>query len=79
MRETKMWREYFINLFSLNKGKFLGIAIGVLFATFVLLIGFFKTMFILICAFIGYYIGRKIDNKEDLYEFFEGIFFSKWK
>ena len=74
-----MWKEYIINLFNQNRGKCLGLTIGIIFAAFVLIIGFFRTLFILICAYIGYYIGRKIDNNEDLIEFFENLLFSKWK
>ncbi|KRQ86833.1 hypothetical protein ABG79_01324 [Caloramator mitchellensis] len=74
-----MWKEYLINFVNQNRGKSLGCAIGLLFALFVLLIGFFKTIFILICSYIGYYIGRKIDNNEDLSEFFGNLLFSKWK
>lgn len=45
-------------------GSTLGFIIGMLF----LVAGFFKTIFLLFCIFIGYYFGRRLDNDEDFFE-----------
>lgn len=57
-----------------NKGKTFGGLIGFLIAILVLTIGFFKTLFIVFCTWIGYFFGSKVDNKEDLKKFFYHIF-----
>lgn len=45
-------------------GSTLGFIIGLLF----LVVGFFKTIFLLFCIFVGYYFGRRLDNDEDFFE-----------
>lgn len=56
-----------------NRGKFIGGLIGFIFGAFVLIIGLLKTIFLLICTGIGYLMGSKILNKEDLRNFLEKI------
>lgn len=41
-------------------GAIMGLVIGIL----VLIIGFFKTLFIVVCTFLGYYIGKLADDRE---------------
>ncbi|MCX7885205.1 MAG: DUF2273 domain-containing protein [Caloramator sp.] len=74
-----MWKETFLNIFHNNEGKFIGTVIGLIIAIFVLSIGFFKTLFIAICAFMGYYIGKKIDNKESIVEIIQKILPDEWR
>lgn len=60
-----MAREIFndmINWIKANKGKALGGIIGFIIAILVLTIGFFKTLFIIICIVLGIFLGS-IDNK----------------
>ncbi|MCX7903959.1 MAG: DUF2273 domain-containing protein [Caloramator sp.] len=73
-----MWKEYIIDLFRNHTGKFVGSLLGLLFSIFVLVIGFFKTVFIVICIFFGYYIGKKIDNNENLLNVLQNIL-NTWK
>ena len=56
-----------------HKGKFFGGILGFLIAILVLNIGFFKTLFIVLCTWIGYYLGSKSDNKENFKELIEKI------
>lgn len=74
-----MWKEVILNIFHNNEGKFIGIIAGLIIAVFILLIGFFKTLFIALCAFIGYYIGKKIDNKESIVEIIQKILPDEWR
>ncbi|SKA81979.1 Uncharacterized membrane protein [Caloramator quimbayensis] len=74
-----MWKEVILNIFHNNQGKFIGTIAGLIIAVFILLIGFFKTLFIAICAFIGYYIGKKIDNKESIVEIIQKILPDEWR
>ncbi len=53
-----------------NTGKFMGTVIGLIIAIMMLLLGFFKTIFILLCASLGYVIGSKIDEGESLKSLF---------
>lgn len=45
-----------------HRGKFVGTLSGLLFAVFVLVIGFFPTVFLVLCGGIGFLIGGRIDR-----------------
>lgn len=70
--------EFLLNIFSKNQGKIIGAFIGLVLSVFILLIGFFRTLLIALFVFAGYYIGKKIDNKEDLVELLDRILPSGW-
>lgn len=59
-----MNKEKLFEFYSLHSGGINGAVIGALFAVFVIIIGFWKTLFICICTFVGYYIGKKVSNDE---------------
>ena len=54
-------------------GKITGAFFGVLMAIMIILFGFFNTLFIAICGFIGYILGRKFDKSEDFMEILQKI------
>ena len=56
-----------------NKGKSIGTLLGFIIAILVLTIGFFKTLFIVLCTWLGYYIGKKSDNQENIRDIIEKI------
>ncbi|HHU63173.1 MAG TPA: DUF2273 domain-containing protein [Clostridiales bacterium] len=70
MRDTTNHIKKYI---SNNKGKVIGVILGLVFAILVLSIGFFKSLFIALCVFIGYYIGNKFDKKEKFLDFLDKI------
>lgn len=74
-----MWKTVLIEIFQNNKGKTIGAALGLLIAILSLTMGFFKTLFLVICVLLGYYIGKKIDNKESIIEVIERILPDGWK
>lgn len=51
-----------LNYYQENKGKCIGSLLGLIAAIMILVIGFFKTLFIFLFIFIGYYLGRKFDE-----------------
>lgn len=42
-----------------NRGKFFGALLGFIVGSLILIIGFFKALFIFICTYIGYFLGSK--------------------
>ena len=56
-----------------HRGKFIGTMIGFFIGLSILVFGFFKTLFVLLCAVIGLYIGGKVDNHEDLFRLLEKL------
>lgn len=74
-----MWKQFLINFFSNKTKAKIGAIIGLVISIFVLTIGFFKTLFIVICIFLGYYIGKKKDNGENVFESFDKFVHGGWK
>ena len=71
-----MIKENFLELLQTlikNKGKTIGTILGFIIAILVISIGFFKTLFIVLCTWLGYYIGKKTDNQENIREIIEKI------
>lgn len=56
-----------------HQGKIIGVFIGFLAGIFLLTIGFFKTLILFLCIGVGYYFGKKIDNKENIADFIDRI------
>lgn len=73
-----MLKEYLLDLFNKNQGKIIGSLLGLVIAVLMLIIGFFRTLLIILFIFAGYYIGKKVDNKEDIIEFLDRILPSGW-
>lgn len=56
-----------------NKKRFFGGLIGFVLSVLILTIGFFKTLFIVLCTVIGYLLGNKSYTKKELLEMLERI------
>jgi uncharacterized membrane protein len=54
-------------------GRVLGSAAGLLVAVLFLTVGFFRTLLIVICMAVGYFLGMFRDSKEEFLEFVERI------
>lgn len=64
-------REWLRQLWRLHSGKISGVGMGFFLGLLILFLGFFQTMFLLLCMCLGYYLGNKIDENEDLTEILE--------
>ncbi len=74
-----MAREIFnelIRWIESNKGKAIGGIVGFIVAILVLTIGFFKTLFIIICIGLGIYIGSVNNKAEKIQRLIERLFSS---
>lgn len=56
-----------------HSGKILGIILGLILGVFIITVGFFRTIFILLCAVVGYIVGKKIDEKEDIMDIIDKL------
>ncbi|MDI9513228.1 MAG: DUF2273 domain-containing protein [Caldicoprobacterales bacterium] len=66
-------KEIVVSCFTKHKGKTVGILCGLLFGIIVLLIGFFRSLFLLACIGIGYWIGNLHDKQESFLAFLDKI------
>lgn len=66
---TGSWRE----LVSTHRGRLLGLMVGLGISLLMITLGFLKTFFVVVCAAVGYYIGRRLDHRESLGEILERL------
>lgn len=57
-----------------HPGKLIGIILGLIYGFLAIKYGFFKALFVLICAALGYYIGKRLDEKFDFRELYSRLF-----
>ncbi|NPV28538.1 MAG: DUF2273 domain-containing protein [Firmicutes bacterium] len=67
-------REIFEDLLERHRGKVLGVVLGLAVGLLIILFGFWKTVFVLLCVLIGYFLGRRFDEGGGPGEWWERIF-----
>jgi uncharacterized membrane protein len=60
-----MDKQKVYELYDQHKGEILGAAIGLSIAIIVLLLGFIKAIFIVVCVVFGFYIGKRLSQDKD--------------
>ncbi len=70
--------EFFFELWQYYKWRMIGVFIALVVGIMFLTLGFFKTIFLLLLIGIGYILGQKMDDKEDIVEFIKKIFSYKF-
>lgn len=68
-----MWNEILNDLWRVYRGRLLGSVFGLFIGAMFLILGFLQTIFLLICISVGFFIGNKIDKKEDLLEWLDRL------
>ena len=61
-------KNFVIDLFESHRTRKIGFVTGLALGGAILLIGFFNTLFILLCGTVGLFIGSRFDSKDDLVE-----------
>ena len=60
-----VWERLFKELFENHRGKTLGSLIGLAISLSIYKLGFLWTIFITICVFVGYQVGRRMDEEKE--------------
>lgn len=60
-----MDKEKLLEFYNSHRWEINGALIGIGVASTILIINFFRTLFIVICAGIGYYIGKRVSEDKD--------------
>lgn len=60
-----MDKEKIFQFYEAHRGGLNGAGIGLAVALTILLLGFFKTLFIALCIGVGYYIGKKLNEDKE--------------
>ena len=61
-------KNFVVDLFESHRTRKIGFITGLITGGAILLIGFFNTLFILLCGTIGLFVGSRFDSKDDLIE-----------
>lgn len=56
-----------------HSGKLVGAAAGLVIGICIIAFGFFHTLFVGLCVMIGYVVGKRIDEKENIVEILEKL------
>lgn len=59
-------KDFVIDLFKSHRTRKIGFITGLATGGAILLVGFFNTLFILLCGTIGLFVGSRFDSKDDL-------------
>lgn len=68
-----MQKNYIKELLENHKGKLFGVFSGLLIGVLILIIGFWKVIFLALCVGLGVWLGTMKDNKENFLSFMDKI------
>lgn len=57
-----MWEKLFQDILDQHRGKLIGITAGLIGAILILTFGFWRSLFVIFCIVVGYFIGKRIDD-----------------
>ncbi len=72
-----MWEQLIEEMLRNHRGKLFGTLFGSFFALLVISIGFLQTVFVACCIYIGYIIGKRVDDNESIRDVMERLFKEK--
>lgn len=58
--------SFWLEFWQHHRGKLVGTALGLLFGLAVIIYGFFAGLFLALCTLVGYWIGRRMDEDQDI-------------
>lgn len=59
-----MWEKMFQDILDQHRGKLVGIVVGLAVAVLILAFGFWRSLFVIFCIVVGYFIGKRIDDNK---------------
>ena len=72
-----MWENLFRIIFEQHRGKAIGILLGLLASILFISYGFWRTIFIVVCIALGFFIGKEIDENKNFDQWLKQIFKDK--
>ncbi len=68
-----MWQELLKKLLETSRWRIVGASVGLFVGILFILLGFFRAVFLLFCIGLGFYIGNKMDEGEDLVDLLDNL------
>jgi len=72
-----MWENLLRIIFEQHRGKAIGILMGLLASILFINYGFWRTIFIIICIAVGFFIGKELDEKKNFDQWLKRMFKDK--
>lgn len=72
-----MFEKMILYLITEHRGKVIGIILGLLASILFINYGFWRSIFVIICILLGYFIGKKIDDNTNLEVWIKNLFKEK--
>jgi uncharacterized membrane protein len=72
-----MWENLFRIIFEQHRGKAIGIVLGLVASILFISYGFWRTIFIIVCIALGFFIGKEIDEKKNFDQWLKYMFKDK--
>lgn len=69
-----MWEQVIELLLVQHRGKTIGVSLGLLASILFVSFGFWRTLFIIICITVGYFIGKQLDDKKNFDSWLKHMF-----
>ncbi len=63
-----MDNHYFLEWIMAHRGRILGASVGLAVSLAVIFWGLLKTLFIVLCVFLGFWCGKQLDERVDIKE-----------
>lgn len=57
-----------------HRGKVIGVTLGLVVSILFVTLGFWRTVFVVLCILFGYLIGKKVDEQMDLEAWIKNLF-----
>jgi uncharacterized membrane protein len=65
--------KLFEQIWQQHSGKIIGVLLGFILGLLIIVFGFFRTLFVLLCVVAGFIVGKRIDEKEDIMDILDKL------
>ncbi len=69
-----MFEKIIVYIMDEHRGKAIGVTLGLLASILFISFGFWRTLFIVLCIFVGYQVGKKLDEQVDMEAWVKNLF-----
>lgn len=74
MWDGRSLSEILHDLLMNHRGKVLGLVLGLAVGLLVIMFGFWRSVFIVICVLLGYFLGKRFDEEGNLRDWWDRFF-----
>ncbi|MEN6461231.1 MAG: DUF2273 domain-containing protein [Syntrophomonas sp.] len=72
-----MWEKILVYIVQEHRGKAIGIFMGLVASILIITYGFWRSLFIIFCIVLGYFIGKRIDEDKSFDSWLKQMFKEK--